>query len=125
MIEPGLSARITFTVDDTTTAIALRSGDVPVLGTPKLVALIEEAAVAALVGRLPADSTTVGTHVALDHLAPTAVGGSVIATATVTAVDGRTVSFAGSVMDGDTEVATATHTRVVVDKARFTASVGI
>ncbi len=123
MIEPGTSASISFVADDASTAIALGSGDVAVLGTPKVVALVEEAAVAALAGRLPEGATSVGTHVSVDHLAPTAVGSQVVATATVTAVDGRSVSFTVTVTEGDEVVARGRHTRVVVDRSRFEAGV--
>jgi fluoroacetyl-CoA thioesterase len=123
MIEPGLSAAISFTADDDSTAIALGSGDVAVLGTPKVVALIEEAAVAALAGQLPDDSTTVGTHIAVDHLKATAVGGIVVATATVSAVQGRAITITATVTEGDAVVARATHTRFIVDRKTFQDSV--
>ena len=123
MIEPGLSAAISFITDETSTAIALGSGDVAVLGTPKVVALIEEAAVAALAGQLPNDSTTVGTHIAVDHLKATALGSSVVATATVSAVEGRAISITATVTEGDTVVARATHTRFIVDRRTFQNSV--
>lgn len=123
MIEPGLTARITFTADDASTASALGSGDVPVLGTPKVVALCEEAACAAISGTLPAGATTVGTHIAVDHLAPTAVGRTVTASATLTQVDQRKLVFALTVTEGDTAVARGSHTRFVVDRASFLASV--
>ncbi len=119
MVEPGTSASVTFVADDATTAIALGSGDVAVLGTPKIVALIEEAAVAALSGWLADGATTVGTQIAVDHLAPTAVGSTVLATATVTAAEGRTISFTATVTEGDKVVAQGTHTRAIVDRARF------
>jgi uncharacterized protein (TIGR00369 family) len=123
-VEAGTSASITFVVDDAATAIALGSGDVAVLGTPKIVALIEEAAVAALSGQLPEGATTVGTHISVDHLAPTAVGSTVIATATVTRADERTVSFTATVSESDKVVARGTHTRAIVDRARFEQAVG-
>ena len=119
MIEPGSSASIEFTADDATTAIALGSGDVPVLGTPKVVALCEEAACAAIVGSLGSESTTVGTHIAVDHLAPTPVGRSVTATATVTAIEGRRITFELSVIDDELSVARGVHERIVVDRDRF------
>ena len=119
MINEGTSAAVTFTADESTTAIALGSGDVPVLGTPKVVALAEEAAVAALAGSLPDGSTSVGTSVVLDHLAPTKVGGTVVAEATITAVDGRRISFAVKVTEGEAIVARGTHVRFVVDRKRF------
>lgn len=125
MISKGTSASVLLTVTDSDTAIALGSGDIAVLGTPRLVALCEQAAVAALAETLPDGATTVGITVSLDHLVATGVGGSVVASATVTGVDGRKVSFSLQVLDGDTVVASGTHVRVVVDRARFTDSVGI
>jgi fluoroacetyl-CoA thioesterase len=120
----GDTASISFTVTDGTTAIALGSGDVPVLGTPKVVALCEEAAVAALHGTLPNGETSVGTHISLDHVAPAPVGRTVSALASITAVDGRTVDFALSVTDGDAVVARGHHTRTVVGRERFVARLG-
>lgn len=105
------------------TAIALGSGDVAVLATPRVVALSEEAAVAALAGSLPEGATTVGTNITLDHLAATGVGFSVTATATVTSVEGKQVSFSVEVRENDKLVARGTHTRLVVDRARFTQSI--
>jgi predicted thioesterase len=93
MISEGTSATLSFTVDEASTAIALGSGDVPVLGTPKVVALVEEAAVAALAGSLGAGETTVGSNVNVDHLAPSLVGATVKAAAIVTAVEGRKIVF--------------------------------
>jgi len=123
MIEPGLSAAVSFTTDESSTAIALGSGDVAVLGTPKVVALIEEAAVAALAGQLADDSTTVGTHIAVDHLKATAVGAIVVATATVTDVRGRAIAITATVTEGETVVAKATHTRYIVNRKEFRDSV--
>lgn len=123
MIEVGASATVVFTCDPETTAVALGSGDVPVLGTPKVAAIVEEAAVAALAGSLDERRTTVGTMIHIDHLAPTAVGDTVAATATVMHVEGRVVDFAVTVVEGSITVATGNHTRVVVDRERFLASV--
>lgn len=122
MIPEGTAASISLVVTPADTAVALGSGDVDVLGTPRVVALCEEAAVASLAGLLPEDSTTVGTNIMLDHLAATPVGRAVTASATVTAVDGRMVSFSISVIDGETLAATGVHTRAVVDRKRFEAS---
>ncbi|MCL1599170.1 MAG: thioesterase [Actinomycetia bacterium] len=119
MVDPGITASVSFVADNATTAITLGSGDVAVLGTPKIVALIEEAAVAALSGHLPEGATTVGTHIAVDHLAPTAVGSTVVATATVTEANDRTVSFTATVTEADKVVARGTHTRAIVDRTRF------
>jgi len=119
MIDVGATGEISFVVDEFTTAVALGSGDIPVLGTPKVVALCEEAAVAAITRSLAAGATTVGTNIALDHLAATAVGRSVVASAVVVAVDRRRLEFKVSVSEGDRVVARGTHKRFIVDRDRF------
>ena len=117
----GTTGVVRFTCDPSSTAMALGSGDVPVLGTPKVVALAEEAAVAALADTLDQGRTSVGTAIHLDHLAPTRVGSTVEATASVVSVHGRTVDFTVLVVEGSTVVATGSHTRVIVDRERFLA----
>ena len=123
MIEVGMTASIDFTADAATTAIALGSGDVPVLGTPKVVALVEEAAVAAIVNGPDTGATSVGTALSIDHRAPTAVGSTVRATAVVTSVEGRRVEFAVTVTESEATVAAGTHVRAIVDRSRFLDSV--
>ncbi len=118
-IKPGRSASVDLLVSDTDTAIAAKSGEVPVLGTPRVVALCEEAAVASIVGQLGAEQTTVSMQVQLDHLAPTAVGHTVTAEATVDKVVGRRVIFTVSVNDERGLIAVGRVTRVVVDTERF------
>ena len=111
-----------FAVTPADTALALGSGDVEVLATPRLLAWCEAATVAALA--LPPGRTSVGTRVSLDHLAPTPVGGSVTVTATLEHEDGRLVRFSVAASDGlGRLVATGEVTRVVVDRARFLARV--
>jgi predicted thioesterase len=117
--EPGLAGEATLSVTEADTAIALHSGEVPVLGTPRLVALCEEATVAALDARLNPGETSVGMRVQLDHLAPTAVGHRVRAEATLKKVEGRRLTFNVSVSDERGLVAAGTVTRVVVDAERF------
>ena len=123
-IEPGLEATIEHVVGTTDTASALGSGEVDVLGTPALVALCERAAVAAIAGSLDSGQTTVGTNVTVDHLAPTAIGKRVVARARLKRLDGRTLHFTIGASDGSGAIASGTHTRVVVDRARFIAGVG-
>lgn len=120
-LEPGLSARIGLDVTDDDTALAIGSGDVAVLGTPRVVALCEEASVAALDGQLAAADTSVGMRVQLDHLAPTAVGHAVTAEATLEKVEGRRLVFTVSVRDARSLVAAGKVTRVVVDRDLFLA----
>jgi predicted thioesterase len=106
------------------TAISLGSGDVPVLATPRVVAWLEAAAVAALDG-LPPEMTTVGIHIAVDHTAPTIVGAEVRAEAEVTGTAGPRIEFAVNAYEGDQIVARGTHTRVIVDRRRFMARAGL
>jgi predicted thioesterase len=118
-LAPGLTASVTLVVDDADTALALRSGDVPVLGTPRVIALAEEATIRALANALPEDRTTVGYQVQLAHLTPTPVGGTVVAEATLEQVEGRRLTFRVSVNDARGLVAAGRITRVVVERARF------
>ncbi len=116
---PGLRGRASHTVTDADTAIALHSGEVPVLGTPRLVALMEEASVAALDGSLGEGETSVGMRVHVDHVAPTAPGVGVTADAVLEGVEGRRLTFGATATVGDTVVATASIVRVVVETHRF------
>ncbi|MCM0678993.1 thioesterase [Micromonospora phytophila] len=120
-VAPGLTARVELTVTDADTAEAVGSGDVPVLGTPRVLALAEAATVAAIATRMPSGSTTVGVRVELDHLAATPVGRTVIAQARLVTVDGRRLLFEVTVSDGDETVAQARVERVLVDRERFVA----
>ena len=101
------------------TALSLHTGDVPVLATPRVAMLAEEATVQAVEGELGADVTTVGYRLQLDHLAPTAVGGQVHAEAILETVEGRRLTFRVSVSDGRGLVAAGRITRVVVERDRF------
>ena len=123
MIDVGLSGVITVTVSGDDTAIALGSGDVAVLGTPRVVALCEEAAVAALQGSLQPGTTSVGTSISINHIAASGVGAVVTARATVSGVDGRKVTFDVELVDGGTVAAIGTHIRYIVDHERFVSSI--
>lgn len=106
------------------TAISLGSGDVPVLATPRVVAWLEAAAVAA-VDDLPQEMTTVGIHIAVDHTAPTLAGAEVRAEAEVTATAGPRIEFNVRAYEGEQIVASGTHTRVIVDRKRFLSRAGL
>lgn len=118
-LKPGLAAEIKHEVTDLDTAIAMRSGDVPVLSTPRVVALCEEASLRAIEGRLEAGTTTVGMRVQLDHLNPTAVGQHVTAESTLEKIEGRRLTFTVSVADARGLVAAGKVTRVIVDVEHF------
>ena len=119
MLEPGLEATVEESVTEEMTAERLGSGDVPVLGTPAVLLLVEAAAVAAVSGELETGQTTVGASVELDHVAPTLVGATVTATAGLIQVDGRRLRFSFEVTDPAGPIARGTHTRVVVERDSF------
>lgn len=113
----GRTATRELVVSEADTAIAVGSGSLPVLGTPVLLAWCEAATCAAL--DLPDGQTSVGTRVALEHLAPSPVGATVAVTATVAYVDGRLVRFTVEARTGEVLVGSGEVTRVVVDAERF------
>ena len=116
------TASLTFTVGHADTAAAVGSGDLPVLGTPRLLAWAEAATCAAVAEELEERSTSVGTRVSLEHLVASAVGEEVRVTANVTHRDGRLLRFEVVAVDsGDTVVGHGEVTRVVVDRDRFLA----
>ena len=113
----GRTATREFVVSEESTALAVGSGSLPVLGTPVLLAWCEATTVAAL--DLPEGKTSVGTRVSLEHLAASPVGASVTITATVAYVDGRLLRFAVDARMGEVLVGSGEVTRVVVDAERF------
>jgi predicted thioesterase len=122
-IAPGLHADFSYTVTDADTAAALESGLVPVLSTPRVLALMERATVEALEGALDQGTTTVGARVELEHLLATPVGVPVEVSATLEVVDGRRLDFSAEVTDGGRVAARGRVTRVLVDLERFLAGV--
>ena len=118
-VEPGLAASVELTVAVVDTAAAMSTGDVPVIATPRIVALAEEASVQAVDGHLAEGSTSVGMRIQLDHLAPTAIGGRVVAEAKLDKVEGRRLCFSVSINDERGLVAAGKVTRVVVERDRF------
>ena len=118
-LQTGLFGAVVLTVSDKDTAIAMHSGDVAVLATPRVVALMEEASVLAIKGHVPPGHTTVGMRVQLDHVAPTAVGQDVRAEAQLEKIDGRRLTFAVTVTDVHGLAAAGKVTRVLVEIDRF------
>lgn len=115
----GAAAEAALTVGEGDTAIAYGSGDVPVLATPRVLALAEQAAVAAVAHLIDSDQTTVGIHADLHHVKATGVGGAVVARAEVVDADGRALTLEFTVTEDGETVAYGTHQRVIVDRARF------
>jgi predicted thioesterase len=118
-MQPGRAAALELLVTDQDTAIAARSGDVPVLATPRILALCEEACCRAVEGSLSDGETTVGMRAQLDHVAPVRVGSTVRAEVTLEKVEGRRLSFTISVSDDAGLVAAGRVTRVVVRRDEF------
>jgi len=106
-------------VRDLDTASALGSGDVDVLGTPRLIALCEEATIVALADELGDDVASIGMRIRVDHLQPTPVGATVTADAVLDKIDGRRLTFTVSVSDSGGLVAAGKITRALVDRASF------
>lgn len=106
-------------VGEADTARALGSGDVLVLGTPRLVALFEQATVEALGSLLEPGQSSVGMRVQIDHLQPTPVGAEVVVEANLEKVEGRRITFTATASDSGGLVAAGKVTRVIVDVDRF------
>jgi fluoroacetyl-CoA thioesterase len=112
----GLAARIELEVTEADSALALLTGDVPVLATPRLIALCEEASCLAIEGHLPAGDTTVAKRVQFDHLVPVGIGAKIWAEATLDRIEGRRLVFSLSVSEGNGLVGAGKLVRVVVDR---------
>ncbi len=118
-MEAGASATVSLTVGEEDTAIALGSGSVRVLGTPRVIALCEQASVEAIEGQLEPGTTTVGVQVMLDHLMPSPSGRVVRAEVTLEKVKGKKLFFAAAAHDDRGLIAAGKVVRVVVDEAAF------
>ena len=124
MIEVGLKHTSTLVVTDDVTAVKIGSGDMAVLATPAMMALMENAAMLAVADALPEGSTTVGGHIASSHLKPSKVGDTVTATAEVVKVDGKKIEFKVSAYQVDVLIGEGSHLRFVVDRERFMSKLG-
>ena len=123
MIEIGLKHISELTVTDSVTAIKIGSGDMPVLATPAMMALMENAAMLAVADELPEGCTTVG-YIESSHLRPSKIGDKVAATAEVSKVDGKKIEFKVAAYSGETLLGEGTHLRFIVDRERFMSKLG-
>ena len=121
MLETGLTYTSRLTVGNENTAIALGSGDMPVLATPAMMALMENAAMLAVASELEDGDTTVGGHIESSHLRPTPVGAEVSATATLEKVEGRKLYFKIIAHQGDVVIGEGNHLRFIVSREKFLA----
>jgi len=119
MLKSGLSATARTTVTEAATARAMGSGDLEVFATPAMVALMEQAAMTAAAPELPEGATTVGAEMNCTHIRPSALGAAITATAVLTAVEGRKLTFTVGASDERGIIGEGTHVRFVVDRERF------
>lgn len=124
MKELGLKHTSELIVTDAVTALAMGSGDMAVLATPALMALMENAAMLAIAEVLPEGCTSVGGHIESSHLRPSKIGDKITAIAEVTRVEGKKVEFKVAAYSGDTLLGEGTHLRFIVDKERFMSKLG-
>jgi fluoroacetyl-CoA thioesterase len=118
-LHPGLTGQAELTVGEEHTAPSIGSGKVRVLATPVMINLIEAAALKAIEHLLPPGYQSLGTHLDVHHVAATPVGMKARATAVVTKVDGRTVTFRVEAHDEKDLIGHGAHERVVVNVAKF------
>lgn len=118
-MEVGLKYESTVVVSPSNTAATLGSGDMDVFATPAMVALMENAAMLAVVAHLPEGSATVGTQMNTSHIKASPLGATITASAELTEVEGRKLTFAVKAWDEKGVIGEGVHTRFVVDRERF------
>ena len=123
MMEKGLSAQSKVTVDGGNVAATMGSGDLQVFATPAMVALMENAAMKAVSYHLPECSTTVGAEMNVTHIKPSGVGAEIVASAVLTEVEGRKLTFNVGARDAEGMIGEGVHVRYVVDREKFMSKV--
>ena len=118
-VKIGLKGSAEIVVGEEHTAPRIGSGRVHVLATPVMINVMEAAALAAIEHLLPIGHQSLGTHLNVGHYAATPVGMRLRARAEVTKIDGRNIEFAVTAFDEKERVGDGTHSRVVVNVARF------
>ncbi|MBQ8241640.1 MAG: thioesterase family protein [Bacteroides sp.] len=118
-MEIGLTYTSTLVVSKDHVAAVMGSGDLHVFATPAMVALMENAAMLAVAEHLPEGSTTVGAMMNTSHVKPSPVDESIKATAVLTEVEGRKLTFEIKAEDSKGIIGEAVHVRYIVDRERF------
>ena len=119
MIDIGLTHTSELLVTNDVTAEVMGSGDMPVLATPAMMALMENAAMLAVASHLPEGYTTVGGHIEASHLRPSKVGDKITATALLTKVDGKKMEFKVIAHCHEAVIGEGTHLRFMVERKKF------
>lgn len=120
MITTGNKNIIEITVTKNDTARVFGSGELEVLATPRMVALMEECAYKCIASELDEGQSTVGTLMNVKHLSATPVGMRAWAEAEVTEVDGRRIVFSVKAYDDSGLIGEGTHERFVIFAEKFT-----
>ena len=118
-ITVGMKGEVSTYVEREDTAKEVGSGDLLVYATPCMVALMEGAACEAIAEALGDTQTTVGTALNIEHIAATPVGLDVRAEATVTAVEGKVITFEVNAYDEAGQIGKGIHKRVIVNTQKF------
>ena len=116
-LKKGLSSQSSVTVSAGNTAAAMGSGDLDVFATPAMVALMENAAMKAVADALPAEMN-------VTHIKPSGLGAEIVATAVLTGVEGRKLTFNVGARDAEGMIGEGIHIRYAVDRRRFMEKVG-
>ena len=119
MLKIGLKHQSVMRVMEGNTAEFIGSGDMAVLATPAMVALMENAAMLAVALHLGEGETTVGSMISTSHLKPSKVGNAISAVAELTEIDGRKLTFKIQAYDGDTLIGEGDHIRFIVNREKF------
>ncbi|MFR3044488.1 thioesterase family protein [Veillonella parvula] len=123
MVSAGQTATATVIVTESNIAKTMKSGSLEVFATPAMCALMEEASQAAVQPYLEDGEGTVGISLSITHEAPTPLGATVTAKATVSAVEGRKITFDIEASDGVGIIGRGTHERFVINNEKFMAKV--
>lgn len=118
-METGKKYTSTLVVEECHLACTVGSGDLRVLATPIMLALMENAAMLCVANSLEEGNTTVGGHIAASHIKPTGIGHTVTATAELIGEEGRKLKFKVSASDEDGLIGEGEHLRFIVGREKF------
>lgn len=118
-IEVGMIGKVHTVVSEANSAKTMKSGALDVFATPAMVALMEEAACSAIASQIAEGDGSVGIAISTTHEAASGFGAEIEAVATVTAVDGRKISFQIVAKEGEKVIGRATHERFLINNEKF------
>ena len=119
MLQPGLTGSASLIVDESVSAKTIGSGTLDVLSTPIMIALMEKAAWTSIANHLDTGCGSVGIEMNVKHSAPTPLGVSVTATATLSKVEGKQLFFLVTAADASGPIGEGTHTRFIIENEKF------